>query len=139
MRVSITGGTGLIGRELARRLLELGHEVRLTGRRRPPDLERTIAFVPWDALASPPPRDAICGADAVVHLAGEPIAQRWTPAARARMRASRIEGTQRLVKAMAACPNRPATLVSASAIGIYGDRGDEWLTEESPPGQGFLA
>ena len=138
MRVSITGGTGLIGRALARRLLELGHEVRLTGRRQPSDLEPGVSFTAWDALSGPPPADAVELADAIVHLAGESVAQRWTAEAKARMRASRIEGTRRLVEALAATARRPATLISASAIGIYGDRGDEWLDEDCRPGEGFL-
>jgi uncharacterized protein (TIGR01777 family) len=139
MHVTITGGTGLIGRALARRLLELGHRVRLTGRRQPSDLEPAVSFTAWDASSGPPPAEAVESADAIVHLAGESVAQRWTAEAKARIRASRIEGTQRLVQALAVATRRPATLVSASAIGIYGDRGDEWLDESSSPGEGFLA
>jgi uncharacterized protein len=77
------------------------------------------------------------GADAVVHLAGEPVGQRWTKEARARIRSSRVEGTRRLVEAMRARP--PQVLVCASAVGYYGSRGDEVLTESSAPGDDFLA
>jgi uncharacterized protein (TIGR01777 family) len=139
MRVAITGGTGLIGRALARRLLRSGHQVRLTGRREPSDLEPGVSFTTWDASSGPLPAQAVESADAIVHLAGESVAQRWTREARARIRTSRLEGTGRLIEALAATARRPATLISASAIGIYGDRGDEWLEEGSPPGEGFLA
>ena len=78
------------------------------------------------------------GCDAVINLAGEPIAQRWTNAARERIRASRVEGTRSLVAAMAAMPARPSVLVSASAVGYYGSRGDDVHTEVSAPGDDFL-
>jgi NAD dependent epimerase/dehydratase family enzyme len=79
------------------------------------------------------------GADAVIHLAGEPVAQRWTTSVKQRIRDSRVEGTRKLVRAIAAARPKPAVLVSGSAIGIYGSRGDEILTEASEPGEGFLA
>jgi uncharacterized protein (TIGR01777 family) len=78
------------------------------------------------------------GCDAVVHLAGEPVAQRWTAAARERIRSSRVEGTRKVVEAMAAMKQPPTALISASAIGIYGSRGDEVLTESSKPAEDFL-
>lgn len=139
MRVTITGGTGFLGRALARRLTEAGDAVHVTGRRRPQDFDPRVAFSLWDVMAAQPPRECLSGAEAVVHLAGETVAQRWTAAAKARIRASRVEGTRRLVAALASLERRPAVLIAASAIGIYGDRGDEWLTESSPPGRGFLA
>lgn len=139
MRVTITGGTGFIGRALARRLIEAGHAVSVTARQRPTDLDGSIAFAPWDVLSGDPPLEVIRDVDAVVHLAGEPVAQRWTAATKARIRASRVEGTRRLVSALSGLERCPAVLVAASAIGIYGDRGDAWLTEASPPGRGFLA
>jgi uncharacterized protein len=77
--------------------------------------------------------------DAVIHLAGEPVAQRWNDAVKARIRDSRVLGTRRLVDAIARVPHKPSVLVSASAVGIYGDRGNETLTEISAPGTGFLA
>jgi uncharacterized protein (TIGR01777 family) len=77
--------------------------------------------------------------DAVVHLAGEPVAQRWTPEAKQKIRHSRIAGTAGLLRAIAKLPERPRVLISASAIGYYGDRGEESLTESSAPGSGFLA
>jgi len=139
MQVALTGGTGFIGRALLRRLLEQGHTVRLAGRRRPPDLDAPVAFSHWDVLAGGPPAEFLEGAEAVIHMAGEPVAQRWTAKAKARIRASRVEATRQLVQALAETAQRPRTLVCASAIGIYGARGDEWLSEDSPPGRGFLA
>ncbi|MEK7406872.1 MAG: TIGR01777 family oxidoreductase [Acidobacteriota bacterium] len=116
MNIALTGGSGFIGRPLARRLLADGHSLHLLGRNWPPE--------------------SLADAEAIVNLAGEPVAQRWTRAAKQRIRASRVEGTRRLVAALPRCP---AVLVSASAVGIYGSRGAEVLTESSPPGEGFLA
>ncbi len=92
----------------------------------------------WDPLAGEPSQESLEGVEAVIHLAGEPVAQRWNPEVRARIRDSRVLGTRRLVDAIARRSDRPAVLVSASAIGFYGDRGDEILIESSPPGSGFL-
>lgn len=87
----------------------------------------------------PPPADSLATADAVIHLAGEPVAQRWTPEVKEKIRTSRVDGTRRLVEALSSLSRRPQVLVSASAIGIYGSRGDDLLTENSSPGEGFLA
>lgn len=92
----------------------------------------------WNALGGGFPAEALTDADAIVHLAGEPIAQRWTPEAKRRIRSSRVEGTQQLVQALASLERRPAVLICASAVGFYGLRGDEVLAESSPPGEGFL-
>jgi uncharacterized protein (TIGR01777 family) len=83
--------------------------------------------------------ESIDGADAVIHLAGEPVAQRWTAEVKRRIRESRVEGTRKLVHAISGVTRKPAVLVSGSAIGIYGSRGDEILTESSSAGEGFLA
>src|SRR5579862_1628195 len=131
MRVTITGGSGLIGTTLVGALRERGDQVTL--------LARAGGAIAWDPLHGPAPREAFEGADAVVHLAGEPIAQRWTPAVREAIRASREIGTANLVAGIAATAARPRVLLSASAVGYYGDRGAERLTEDSAPGSGFLA
>ncbi len=107
MTVTITGASGFIGRRLMQTLPAEGDSVRALN---------------WRAGATAPP-DALKDADAVVHLAGEPVAQRWTPEAKARIRESRVAGTRRLVEALAALDRRPAVLICASAIGIYGSRG----------------
>lgn len=119
MRVGVTGLSGLIGTRLAAALRERGDEVTRLSRR--PDAE------------------AVAGQDAVVHLAGEPMDQRWTGAAKRRIHESRIAGTRTLVAAIRAAEPRPRVLVSASAVGYYGIRGDERLGEDAPPGDDFLA
>jgi uncharacterized protein (TIGR01777 family) len=98
-----------------------------------------VASFAWDPLNGEPPLDSLEKMDAVIHLAGEPVAQRWTKAVKARIRDSRVEGTRRLVDAIGRAQHRPKVLVCASAIGFYGDRGDEVLTEDSGVGRGFLA
>jgi len=118
MKVVITGGSGFIGRAIAERLRAGGHSLTAV------------------SLRTPPGRAVFAGCEAVVHLAGEPVAQRWTAAAKERIVNSRVQGTRTLVAALR--PQPPAVLISASAIGYYGSRGDEILTEDSPPGSGFL-
>ena len=132
MKCVISGGTGFIGRQIAERLRQDGHEVSSWSR-------RATAPLAWDPLTGTPSNASVDGTDVVLHLAGEPVAQRWNDAAKARIRDSRILGTRRLVDVIARVPRRPRVLVSASAIGIYGDRGDEILTEASAHGKGFHA
>jgi uncharacterized protein (TIGR01777 family) len=139
MNITITGATGFIGQRLIARLLRDGHELRVLGRSRRPELPADVRFFAWDAMAGEPPGASLEGADAVIHLAGEPVAQRWSEDVKRRIRESRIKGTSHLVQALSNVLRRPAVLVSASATGYYGDRGDELLTESSPPGAGFLA
>ena len=117
MIIVVTGASGFIGRRLSERLRAEGHTV--------------------EAISLRAGRPMIRVCHAVVHLAGEPVAQRWTRGARERIRSSRVEGTRMLVEALRDHP--PPVLVSASGIGYYGSRGDEILTEKSPPGADFLA
>ena len=119
MNIGITGATGFVGRRLTQRLQSEAHAVRAISLRTPP--------VPSD----------LAGCDAIVHLAGEPVAQRWTRTAKQKILDSREKGTRLLVEAMRQSP--PGVLVSASAVGYYGSRGDEVLTERSSPGNDFLA
>lgn len=93
----------------------------------------------WDAPREPAPAHALAGRDAVVNLAGEPIDQRWTSAARRAIRDSRVAGTRNLVAGLRECEPRPRTLASASGVNYYGPRGEEPLDEDAPPGDGFLA
>jgi uncharacterized protein len=116
MNIAITGAGGLIGTRLQERLVEAGH---------------TALGIPRDA--TPP------ACDALVHLAGEPVAQRWTEAAKKRIHDSRVDGTRRLVNALSTQSKRPRVLVCASAVGYYGSRGDQVLTEASSAGSDFLA
>lgn len=117
MTIAITGASGFIGRHL-RSVWPVDYRV-----------------VPRGVATSA----MLGGADAVVHLAGEPVAQRWTAAAKQRIHESRVGGTRALVDAIAKCDVRPKVLVSAAAIGLYGDRGEEWLDEDAAPAKGFLA
>jgi len=135
VRVVVTGGTGFLGRALVGALAGRGAEAVVVTR----DPSRA-GFPPgargigWDGLAT-----AVDGSDAVVNLAGETIAQRWTTAAKSRIVGSRAQAAERVGAALRASKNPPAVLVNASAVGFYGNRGDEELTEESPAGSGFLA
>jgi uncharacterized protein (TIGR01777 family) len=97
-------------------------------------------IIRWDPMAGPPPAEAFAGVEAVFHLAGESVAEgRWTAAQKARIRDSRVVGTRNLVQGIAQVSDRPRVLVSASAVGYYGDRGEEELTESASPGRDFLA
>jgi uncharacterized protein len=144
MKIVMTGATGFIGQQLVAQLLAEGHEVGILTRN--VDTARTRLPVrcvchPWDPAAGPDPA-VIRGVDALVHLAGEGVADRpWTPARQQAIRQSRVAGTHALVAAIAALPAtaRPRALISASAIGYYGDRGEEVLDESSGAGNDFLA
>lgn len=133
MKIVITGATGFVGRRLTGSLLDEGQEVCALVRRESSLHPRVSAFA-WDD-----PEEALAGSAAVVHLAGEPVGQRWTPEARQRIRSSRVDGTRRLIEALSTVSDRPPVLICASAIGIYGSRGEETLSEQSPPGTDFLA
>lgn len=134
----ISGATGFIGRNVVKQLLALGHEVNYMGRRRSQRIDSRAAFHFWNANEAPP-LNSISRLDAIVHLAGEPVAQRWNEEVKRQIYASRVEGTRKLVSAMSDLKHKPAVLVCASAVGYYGNRGDEILTEKSTPGDDFLA
>jgi uncharacterized protein len=119
MKSIVSGGTGFIGRRVVERLRGNGHEVAV-----------------WSRRGS---NASLDGMDAVIHLAGEPVAQRWNATVKQRILDSRVLGTRRLVDEMGRVGAGPKVLVSASAIGYYGERGDEILTENAGPGEGFLA
>lgn len=143
MRIVLIGGTGFIGRAVMARCLEELNDLDLvvvTRRQQEADqMPPWVRPVLWDLMDAPLPPQFLDGVDAVINLAGETVAQRWTPAAKQRIRDSRVLTTRHLVEAMRQTPKPPKVLINASATGYYGDRGDEELTEESPPGQGFLA
>jgi uncharacterized protein (TIGR01777 family) len=143
MRTLVTGATGLIGRALIDHLIgRLDSAVVLT---REPDRAKgklpKVAAHAWSPEAGPPPTRAFDGVDVVFNLAGEPVAEgRWTTDKKRRIRDSRVLGTRNLVAGLAALEEkRPRVLVSASAVGYYGDRGDEEFVETSASGSGFLA
>jgi len=141
MRIFITGATGFIGQALTRRLLAVDHQVtawvRDAGKARAllgPDVALAAAGEPA-AL-----KDAITRADAVINLAGEPVmGRRWTPGRKRAIVASRVDLTRAIAQAIAECAARPAVLISASAVGYYGDRGDNPVEDDAPPGTDFLA
>jgi len=136
MRILLSGASGLIGSALAKRLDASSEVVRLVRR----DPLSAASEIRWDPAAGRIEPKQLEGFDAVVHLAGENIgAGRWTAAKKARVRSSRVEGTLLLAKTLAGLNQPPKVLVSASAVGYYGDRGDEKLDESSGPGTGFLA
>jgi uncharacterized protein (TIGR01777 family) len=135
MRVAITGSSGLVGSALASSLEADGHTVVPIVRR-----DGGPGTVRWDIDAGHVDSAGLEGLDGVVHLAGEGIGEkRWTDEQKQRIRESRTKGTALLVEALTSLTDRPPVLVSGSAIGIYGDRGDEQLTESSATGRGFLA
>jgi uncharacterized protein len=135
--IAITGSTGLIGEALVRSLSDDGHRVVRLVR----DAARAgAADVVWDPKRGTIDAAGLEGVDAVVHLAGEPIgASRWTPETMRAIRASRVQGTDLIARTVAGLARPPSVLVSSSAVGVYGDRADEELTEDSAPGDDFLA
>jgi uncharacterized protein (TIGR01777 family) len=135
VRVAVAGASGLLGSALVRRLTADGHGVLRLVRRMP----RGADEVRWDPAAGNIDAAALEGVDAVVNLAGESVAERWTPARRRGIRESRAGATRLLATALAGLKGKPRVLVNASAVGIYGDRGEERLDEASAPGGGFLA
>jgi len=136
MRIAVSGSTGLVGSEVVASLSAVGHEVVRLVRRAPAPAEKAVR---WDPEKGEVDAAGLEGLDAVVHLAGENIASgRWTAARKAAIRDSRVNGTRLLCDTLAGLARPPMTLVCASAIGYYGDRGADVLTEESPPGAGFL-
>ena len=143
MKVGITGATGLIGRALCVRLLADGAEVTAFTRDAAFAQQRLPAgtrAVEWNPVAGVAPAGALDGLDALVNLAGETIAPGiWTAERRRRIRDSRVLGTRNLVDSIRTLGRRPGVLVSGSAVGYYGDRGDEVLAEESASGGDFLA
>jgi uncharacterized protein (TIGR01777 family) len=141
MNVTVTGATGLIGSRLVRVLRDRGDEVTVLSRS--PEKAQAllgVAAAAWDPMAGPAPAAALAGRDAIVHLAGEPVAQRWNDAVKERIRDSRETGTRNVVAGLrAAGPEAPQTLVSSSAVGYYGKHGDEPVPESAPAGDDFLA
>ena len=135
MKILVTGATGLVGGALVPLLAGGGHEVVRLGRNAP-----GAGDVRWDPERGVLDAKSLEGFDGVVHLAGENIAAgRWTAEKKRRIRESRVNGTRLLAETLAGLEQSPRVLVSASAIGFYGDRGDEELTEGSPAGSGFLS
>jgi uncharacterized protein (TIGR01777 family) len=145
MRVAVTGATGLIGAATVRALRARGDDVIALSRdprRSGGELGAGVELQAWpDPKQAPPPAAALEHADAVIHLLGEPVAQRWSESAKREIRESRVLATRSLVTALRGipAPARPRVLVSQSATGYYGSLGDEPVDESTPPGSDFLA
>lgn len=141
MKVVMTGATGFLGRPMCAELVGAGHSVTVLSRnaaRAQSTLGPQVKSLAW-GKAEEEWKQAVAEAEAVIHLAGESVAgQRWTAEFKETIRQSRVEPTRALVDAMSQAERKPSVLVSASAVGFYGDRGDEVITEESGPGKGFL-
>ena len=136
MKIVVSGSTGLIGSALVPRLVGQGHNVVPLVRRRVAPGERALA---WDPEAGEIDRAGLEGTDVVIHLAGENVFGRWSPAKKQRIRDSRVNGTRLISDTLAGLTRRPSVLLAASAIGYYGDRGEEAVAEGSTPGGDFLA
>lgn len=135
MKLAVTGASGLVGSALVPHMRTCGHEVLRLVRRVPKANDEVL----WDPDSGAIEAAALEGVDAVVHLAGENIASgRWTEARKARLRSSRVGPTRLLAETLARLKRKPRALVSASALGYYGDRGDAWLNEQDAPADDFL-
>jgi uncharacterized protein len=141
MRVLVTGASGMLGSAVCDALLARGDEV--VGLTRDPQRARsrnpTVSWHAWRPTTERPPEMALDGIDGVVNLIGEEINQRLTDQAKIRIRESRIVGTRNLLQGVKASSTEPSVFVGQSAIGYYGDRGDQIVDEESPPGEGYTA
>lgn len=136
LHVAVTGSTGLVGEQLVAFLRSGGHRItRIVRRRARPDRPEAE----WDPATGYVDGEALEGIDAVVHLAGEPVEGLWTASKKAAIRESRVRGTRALAGALASLEEPPRVLVSTSGVHYYGDRGEELLTEDSGPGEGFLS
>ena len=136
MKILITGASGLIGKALHESFQSKGYELLRASRKEP----KSAADIQWDTESGFAEPERLEGVDAVIHLAGESVSGlRWTDEKKTAIRNSRILGTRSVVEAMAAMKQKPKVFIAASAIGFYGDRGDEILTESSSPGTTFLA
>ena len=140
MRVLITGVTGYLGRNLCQSLTEAWHQVVGTSRNpasaNVPGLLQTYA---WEPATQPLPAEALDGVDAIVHLVGERVVGRWTAAKKRKLYDSRVESARNIVRGIASVSQRPKVFVGGSAVGYYGDRGEQELTEANGQGEDFLA
>jgi len=141
MKIMITGATGLIGRAVCQLLVNEDSQVVVLSRSQPAAIGLSgVSAFRWEPEAESPPAQAWEGVEAVIHLAGEPVAAaRWTDEQKRRIRDSRVKGTRNLVAGMRVTPSRPKIFISGSAVGFYGHRGEEILNESSNPGSGFLS
>jgi uncharacterized protein (TIGR01777 family) len=139
VKIAITGASGLVGRRLLKALAKDGHTLTALSRHAGTNLPPGVRLSVWDAMKGEPSADGLRDVDAVIHLAGAPVAQRWTAQAKQEIRESRVLGTRNLVQGLAKLSRKPLVLISSSAVGYYGSRGDEILNEPTAPGNDFLS
>lgn len=139
MTIVLTGGSGFIGTQLAKKLLALGDTVVIVDIRPPSFTHQQLFFIQCDITATQLPFNVLEHTDAVINLAGAPISAKWTPTYKQTVYDSRIKSTRHIVESMRTATSRPGILINASAVGYYGERGAEELTERSSKGEGFLA
>src|SRR5690349_8074470 len=138
MRIVVAGGSGFLGEPLVQQLLARGDDVAVLTRN--PNHVRAGRAVPWDGRSQGAWSDEVANADVVINLAGENVGEgRWTDERKRRLVASRLDATGAIVEALKRQPSHTRTLINASAVGYYGNRGDEVLEESASPGGGFLA
>jgi hypothetical protein len=139
MTIVLTGGSGFIGTQLAKKLLALGDTVVIVDIKPPSFTHQQLFFIQCDITSQQLPFNVLEHTDAVINLAGAPISAKWTPAHKQAILESRVKSTRHIVESMRTATSRPGILINASAVGYYGDRGTEELTERSAKGGGFLA
>jgi uncharacterized protein (TIGR01777 family) len=137
--IVVTGASGFIGRRLLKNFTTAGYEIRVLSRHAGTNLPNGIKLFAWDPMQGPPPEESLRDAGVIVHLAGEPVAQRWSDSVKERIRDSRVVGTRNLVAGLKAMHRPPEALMSSSAVGYYGSRGDEVLKESAGPGSMWLS
>jgi len=120
MTITVTGATGFIGNRLVHDLLRAGHSIHALGRERSAGLPQAVGFSEWQSTEGEPPPESLATADAIVHLAGEPVAQRWTPEVKGRIRSSRVDGTRNLVNALSKQSHQPRVLVAPPPLATMG-------------------
>jgi uncharacterized protein (TIGR01777 family) len=142
LRITLTGATGLLGLRLLRTLRADGASLTVLSRNPDGARERLgdeVEVAGWDPIGEAAPVEALNGRDVVIHMAGAPIAQRWSAQVKRELRESRVQGTGNLIEGLRAASERPAALISSSAVGYYGRHGEEPLDEDAPAGEDFLA
>lgn len=142
MKILVTGASGFIGTALCEKLAAESHDIVVLTRNVESakiNLPMVKAVFPWDPMDSEPPAEAFDGVDAIVHLAGESVSGRWNAVKKKLVRESRVLGTRNLVSALEKRDQKPQILISGSAVGYYGDRGDEVLSEDATPGSDFFS